>query len=422
MNISAQLSEILSGPATRTVAGFGEIAAGLGSTLYAVGGAVRDAILGRPVSEIDLVIVGDVDRFSDELERTGKATRVARSQFLTVKLSSAGGVFDVVTARRETYPAPGALPDVEPADLETDLARRDFSINAMAASVMPGQTFGTLIDPYAGQGDIEKGTIRALHETAFRDDATRVFRAARYAGRLGWDLEAETEEWVRHGVRYLSTIGADRLRNEFNRCWAEPEPGAVLGLLDGWGALRSVHPGIRWGARIEAAFVEAGNIRPPDIEAGAAYWAVLGLSASGNGAAESLAARLNLALHESRALRAGAAWSKADGHGFRTAVADGMPPSEVHATLASMDSAGVVAACAFESGPAKEALRAHLEKYRTVRPTLRGQDLMEMGIPQGPLVGGVLRRLRRALLDGEVNSECDERALVRRWTGESESA
>ena len=415
MNISAQLSEALTGEAARTMAEFGEAAAALGSRLYAVGGVVRDAILGHQVSEVDLVIVGDVDRFAAELQRAGAATRTARSQFLTVKLSSAGGMFDVARARRETYPTPGALPEVEPADLEADLARRDFSANAMAVPVTPGETFGTLIDPHDGRADIERGVIRALHAASFRDDATRIFRAARYAGRLGWELEADTERWVRRSLDHLSAIGGDRLRNEFNRCWAEARPAAALRLLDDWGALRSVHSGLRWDGRVAAVFAEAESIRPPDIDTAATCWAVLALFVVDGGAAESLVARLNLAPHEGRAFRAGAAWPGAVGQRFRTAAVGGMTPSEIQAALDPVDPAGIVAAGAAESGPAGEALKAYLERYRTVRSTLRGQDLLQMGIPEGPMIGDVLRRLRGALLDGEVSSESDERAFVRRW-------
>ncbi len=416
MNITTRLSEVLADPVAQTVAGFGEVAAELGSTLYVVGGAVRDALLGRPVSDIDLVIVGDVGRFASAVERAGMATLDGRSQFLTAKLSAVGTVFDVVTARRESYAEPGALPEVEPADLETDLKRRDFSINAMAASVAPDGSFGTLVDPHGGLAAIEDRSIRTLHSSSFRDDATRILRAARYASRLGWELESETESWLRQDTHYLRTISGDRLRNEFNRGWADGEPAAALSLLDEWGALKSIHPGIPWSAQVAANLVEARAIRPVDIDLDATCWAVIGLGLSDSGVTDSLAARLNLTPYERRAMRVGAAWSESDGRRFREDLAKGMSVSEIRRALASVDPAAVVAACASESNPIKNALRAHIDHYRTVRPVLRGQDLLQMGIPEGPMVGEILGRLRDAVLDGRTSSESGERALVRRWT------
>ena len=139
-----------------------------------------------------------------------------------------GGVsLDLVMARRESYAAPGALPTVEPGSLADDLARRDFSINAMAVS-LSAESWGDLTDPFDGAGDLERRIIRVLHPSSFRDDATRLFRAARYAGRLGFGLEPETERLAREGAGFIDTISGDRVRRELERIFEEPRAADIL--------------------------------------------------------------------------------------------------------------------------------------------------------------------------------------------------
>src|SRR5439155_21270735 len=106
---------------------------------------------------------------------------------------------DVVTTRTEFYDAPAALPTVEHATIREDLRRRDFTINAMAASLKGGE-FGRLVDPFGGRRDLEEGTIRVLHNLSFIDDPTRIFRAIRYENRYGFRMDAHTERLARSCV------------------------------------------------------------------------------------------------------------------------------------------------------------------------------------------------------------------------------
>src|SRR5690606_1894726 len=115
-------------------------------------------------------------------------------RFMTAAVRAGEVAIDVATARRETYDYPGALPRVEPAAIEEDLGRRDFTVNAMA---LPLQGAPELLDPHGGLADLEAGTLRLLHEASVRDDPTRALRAARYAARLGFKLDPASEGQVR---------------------------------------------------------------------------------------------------------------------------------------------------------------------------------------------------------------------------------
>ncbi|HEU5104330.1 MAG TPA: hypothetical protein VFU11_00660, partial [Solirubrobacterales bacterium] len=195
--------------------------------VYLVGGAVRDLLLGRPRADVDLVVVGDVAALA---ERLGGAD-AEHERFGTVKVEVDGHEIDIATARTETYPEPGALPVVAPAgDIEADLGRRDFTINAIA---IPLGDEPLLIDPHGGEGDLGRGLLRVLHPRSFEDDPTRAIRAARYAARFGFKLEPETEELLR--AADLTTVSADRRRAELERLAAEASAPRGFELLGEWG-------------------------------------------------------------------------------------------------------------------------------------------------------------------------------------------
>ncbi len=138
---------------------------------------------------------------------------------------------DLATARRERYPRPGALPEVElGAPIRVDLARRDFTVNAMA---IPLADTRQLIDPYDGQADLEAGVLRAIHAGSFVDDPTRAIRAARYAARFGLAIEPETRDWLL--ATDLGTITPERRWSELRKLAAEENATRGLELLAGWG-------------------------------------------------------------------------------------------------------------------------------------------------------------------------------------------
>src|SRR5215207_1049622 len=195
--------------------------------VYLVGGAVRDLLLGRPRADVDLVVVGDAAALA---ERLGGAA-AEHERFGTVKVEVEGHEIDIATARSESYPTPGALPVVAPADdIEADLGRRDFTINAMA---IPIDGEARLVDPHGGEGDLKEGVLRVLHPRSFEDDPTRAIRAARYAARLNFRLEPETEKLLR--ATDLSTVSADRRRAELERLAGEGSAPRGFELLAEWG-------------------------------------------------------------------------------------------------------------------------------------------------------------------------------------------
>jgi tRNA nucleotidyltransferase (CCA-adding enzyme) len=332
---------------------------------YLVGGAVRDLLLGDTErADIDVVVEGDAGAIAECLGGEARS----HERFATATARAGELVVDLATARSESYARPGALPEVRPATLAEDLARRDFTINAMA---IPLQGEPRLIDPHGGHADLERGSLRVLHERSFVDDPTRALRAARYAARFGFGLDPETDRLIR-GTD-LETVSADRVESELRRLAAEPRARRGFELLAEWGLLRRPE---RDGELIES--VGALMATPPWSE---------------------LAGR-------SDAVLAAALGRLADA----PRLADARPSRPSEAVELATGRTGVELALARALGA--EWLDRYVGEWRHVRLEIGGDDLLAAGIPQGPAVGRGLAAALARKLDGEVAGSDEELAVA----------
>jgi tRNA nucleotidyltransferase (CCA-adding enzyme) len=228
-----------------------------GVRVYLVGGVVRDLLLGQSSSDIDVVVEGDGFSFARKLAGKLKAEAVFHERFRTAALTLTNGmVLDAVTARAETYAQPGALPDILPAGMKEDILRRDFTINALAVG-LNADNFGVLRDDVQGEEDLGSKLIRVLHERSFIDDPTRILRAARYAVRFGFQLEALTQDLLSQALEQdvFKTLTPTRYFLELRRILDESDPVPVLDLLSAWNAVRY----IRYRSPDRTRLVDAGQ-------------------------------------------------------------------------------------------------------------------------------------------------------------------
>jgi tRNA nucleotidyltransferase (CCA-adding enzyme) len=350
------------------------------------------------------VVVGNGTRFGRALAEKLKGTVRAISQFGTVSLETPVGVIDVVTARSEKYASPGALPDVTPSGIEDDLARRDFSVNAMALSIMPGK-WGTLLDPQHGFADCARRKIRALHEKSFQDDPTRMLRAVRYEVRLGFKLAVDTAEWLERDLHFMDRLSPARVLAELRKLLEEPKRAEMLRRADQLGVLGAVSPALRVSETGLKAMEQLGD-RADEL----LYVACLSFALTED-EAKAVIARLE-PNHEWREVIHGAAK-------YRDIAAvlemQDLSPSEVVDLLAPVPAPvlEVLRLTAPKTGQ-REHIDAYLRRHRDVRAELKGDDLAAEGVPQGPLMGQLLQELRNARLDGKVSSREQELAHVRR--------
>ena len=224
-----------------------------GLPLYAVGGCVRDWLLGRATFDLDLTVAGDPDPVARLCSELLDAPAEVFGRFGTRRIAGRGRFkVDVATTRSETYPAPAVLPELTAlrVPIEQDLFRRDFTINALAARLDDGSH--RIVDPYGGLRDLKDRTLRVLHPASFRDDPSRVFRAARFIGRLRYrpadGMSDEAKEALRAG--HAAKLSRHRLLHELVCLLGERDPGFAFGLLETWGYLPLIHPELPWRVKL----------------------------------------------------------------------------------------------------------------------------------------------------------------------------
>jgi tRNA nucleotidyltransferase (CCA-adding enzyme) len=328
--------------------------------IYLVGGAVRDVLLGRGGADLDLVVEGDPEALTVAL---GAEPLASHPRFGTLKVALGDDEIDIAAARRERYTQPGALPTVElGAPIRADLARRDFTVNAMAVPLADPRE---LIDPYDGQADLERGLLRVIHDASFIEDPTRAIRAARYAARFGLELEERTGELLR--ATDLGTVSPERRAGELRRLAEEATGVKGLELLTTWGLVQPRAGGLELAGAVHELL-------------GSPAWA------TEVGRADAiLAAALGPEAGEEALARA---------HPSR--------PSEGVALARGHDAVELVLARAAGATWLDDWL-----VWREVRLEITGTDLTAAGV-QGPVVGIALEAALAAKLDGTAKTRPDE--------------
>ena len=416
--LAGALPEGVKGPLQRVRA----LAEERGWSAYLVGGFVRDALLGIPQKDVDLTVVGNGVALAHLLaSELGTEVEVA-DRFGTATVGIGGGLdLDFVTARKESYPSPGALPVVEAGSLEDDLARRDFTMNALAAPIDKAG-FGKLIDRHGGMADIAAGLVRVLHPGSFEDDPTRIFRAVKYAERLGFKIERDTLELMLRAVRdgALGTLSTERAVRELLAIMEEPRAEAMLAALDRsrLGVLPSVHPGLAWHyppGRVR--LTDDSNLTPGQRRD--AYLAVMAAEYAGApGEAEALARWLRLPAPLVRLFRDAAAlaglWPRLSNEELR--------PSEVYHMLNGLSDAALEAFGRLEALRADsvgwERFEVYTTRTRNMKAQLTGDYLRALGVKEGPAYREALGALHDAVLDGLVAGKEEEERFVREWLRE----
>ena len=382
-----------------------------GPPVHLVGGAVRDLLLERTPPELDLVVEGDV---APVAARLGSEIR-SHDRFGTATVTVDGRTLDLARARRESYARPGALPDVEPAELAEDLKRRDFTVNT-GAIALTGAEPGTFVSDPRLPTDLGARVLRVLHDASFIDDPTRLLRLARYAGRLDFTVEPRTRELVDGAVRggAVSTVSGARIGTELRLLAGEPDPLAPLAALHELGldtplgldggpatierardALALLPPGERPDRLVLAAALQrqAGTDAPGALRAGLDHW---GFEAADR---EAILATASRSTQLARALEVAGS------------------PSEIAA--AAHHAPAELVALAGALGP-RQAAQQWLDQLRHVGLEITGEDLLAAGVPQGEAIGRGLRAALREKLDARVTGRDEELAAAVRAAAPSQ--
>jgi len=384
-----------------------------GERLFLVGGVVRDLLLERTIRDLDFVVEGNAAAFARALgARLGGVVR-DHGRFQTASLhTSDGGRIDVATSRRETYAHPGALPRVAPAGIEEDLARRDFTINALALEIAPART-PRLLDPFGGRADLASRRLRFLHAASPSDDPTRAFRAVRYANRLGFEIAPGSVRAVRRAIaaKAFHAVSGDRLRREIALVFAEPgAPGAAR-------RLAALGLPAALGMKLTASSRALGRLKRAESVASswpeAAGWPLFLLAwAAERPPAELtlLADRLGATGDAGRALHRWGATRR-----LLPDLSRARRPSETRRLLAGLTP--VEAAALSVCLPPGEAERVLSAAHGTARLRISGRDLVRAGVPPGPAIGRALEETLDARLDGRLRASGELAYALERAAG-----
>jgi tRNA nucleotidyltransferase (CCA-adding enzyme) len=414
--------------------------------LYLVGGAVRDLLMNRGVVEeqspdLDLVVDGFYQ--TAQVGAGVELAEVVKANFPEVDLQTYGRfqtaalvwhkdldhplaslMIDIATARTEFYPYPAANPEVEASSIQQDLYRRDFTINAMAIRLTePGA--GQLLDFFGGMVDLQQRTIRVLHANSFIEDPTRIYRAVRFAVRLGFTLDSQTEGFIHHAIdsgiytqmqRQVKQVPAlqSRLKNELKYILEAQYWQPALSLLDQLQALRCIYSNLEMTPQLWHQLRRISRwIKRFDWHHQCPPWQVrleTLLATIPNPQRGEIAAALQLtetSIHRLKHLDS----LEQD---WLAELSDHLPPSAIYPLLSKADLPTLLIVSTRHPQQLGPLIWRHLTHWAELKPFINGHQLKTMGYRPGPQFKTILETVFHAQLDGRLSSQEQAEEFVRK--------
>jgi tRNA nucleotidyltransferase (CCA-adding enzyme) len=432
-NIQDDMKRRLPSSIYRTLRLIGRLARSHGFRAYVVGGFVRDMLLNERNFDVDITVEPDGIAFAQILARQTKGTLVIHKRFGTASIFikwPQGAIekeypttfrIDVATARTERYERPAALPQVTFSSIRDDLFRRDFTINAIAASLNPDH-FGEISDFFGGQRDIVDGVIRVLHDGSFIDDPTRIFRAVRFEQRFNFKIEAHTVDLIQHAVdlKMFEKVEKQRIRDEIILILKEKNPTKALRRMAELHEFRFIHPKIRLHAKIMqtlktidemATYLTAIARTKRTIDVWLMYFMAL-LECLTTKEVQCLCNEFRF--RRGDVLRILSCKDKAAGivtflNGSRPIKA-----SKIYQRLQPLSYEVILLMYAKVKKNKRARMRIHnfLTRSSGIRVSMRGDDLKQLGITPGPEFKHILENILYAKIDGKLKTKKDEERFV----------
>ncbi len=391
--------------------------------LALVGGAVRDLLLGRAPRELDVVLAGDAAVLARELaacvdvSASAPARVTLHDRFGTAMLEWDGARVDIAERRAESYPAPGALPEVRPGSSEEDLARRDFTVNAIAVT-LGGPRGGEILSAAHALEDLDARRLRVLHERSFIDDPIRLLRLARYCARLGFDLEPDTAALAATALQEsaLMSVSRARLGAELRLALAEQGAPAALEQMGELGVLAALTPGLRFErdlAERALALLPADGRRDLLLMASLLAHLTVMPAQDPEPAIFGILDEMEFtAADRERTMRSALA-----APALVSTMTLPLKPSQLREALHvhTPEAIALAAALAGESSPAAAQVASEwFQRVRLVRLQITGDDVVAGGVAPGPEVGRRLSATLARKLDGELGDgrEAELRAAL----------
>ncbi|MFH1888613.1 MAG: hypothetical protein ABH806_00815 [Candidatus Omnitrophota bacterium] len=400
----------------------GKLASSNNISAYLVGGFVRDLILGVKNLDLDIVAERDGIRFAELLCSKLGAELIRHRRFGTATIISEKGLkIDIATARREHYPEPAHLPEVERGTLKDDLLRRDFTINAMAISINR-RDFGRLIDCFGGRQDLIGKKIRVLHALSFIDDPTRILRAIRFEQRYNFKIDPVTLGLLKEASasKMLERVQPHRLRDELVMILKEGHPLKPLGRIEKLIGLSFVNHGLRLSKNTLALLKSSENQikwfqkkypKRRKLDTWLIYFTGL-LGQLGIDNIKSVSKKFALRKGEEKRMEI---YKKSGKKIIRKLNSDAARPSEIYRFLEPLSYEVIIL---IRAKSKDKRLRKNIDDffgvYNGTRLHITGEDLHKLGLTPGPHYQKIFRRVLNAKLNGLVKTKKEELALIKR--------
>lgn len=449
-NISMKMKKILPKEILKILHAIGRHANREGYRVFVVGGFVRDMLLGVKNFDLDIVIEGDAISFGRKIANFFKGSLVAYRKFgtSTVVMNWPRGVgrpgpvgnsiskgasrarpkfkIDFATARKESYEKPAALPTVKFSSLKDDLQRRDFTINAMAASLNKN-SFGHLVDFFGSEKDLENGVIRVLHDASFIDDPTRIFRAVRFEQRFGFYIDKYTQGLIKNAIKegMFSKTQHHRIRDELVLILQEDDPMKAILRMKELHELRFIHKKICVRKSTETLFAKIKDafrwynksaFKKRHIDLWLMYLMAL---------LDSLNLNETKSICDKFAFRRGdrirlLSCKKNCKNSLKAISTRRLLPSRVYSILEPLSFEEIL----FMRAMAKKKfvlsrITDFFAKYNSIRIKIGGEDLKKLGVKPGPLYKKTLTKVLHRKINGKAKTKKDELKLVRKLVRKS---
>ncbi|MGH2911046.1 MAG: hypothetical protein ACRDJ3_01075 [Solirubrobacteraceae bacterium] len=380
-----------------------------GGGIELVGGAVRDIMLGVRPRELDAIVSAEVEQVAQLLAARIGGEVTLHERFGTAVVSSPAAGVDLATIRAETYPAPGALPEVRSGSPEEDLRRRDFTVNAIAVS-LAGEHAGEVRSAEGALDDLAARRLRVLHDRSFLDDPTRIMRLYRYSTRLGFEVESHTASLAAAAMKQgaLKAVSGQRLGAELRLAFAEPDPLRALSEFDRLGVLTAWEPGVSFDEHVVRTALE---VLPPDGSQPVLFAAALMLELAHNLDHEETEPAMREFIYDLE-LPSGVG-DRVFGAAVSAAfVTEAVVATDTTAELLELTDGAPVESLALaaairdmEDGPhsyGRIVIEGWIREQRHIALQVTGDDLIAAGIPEGPEVGLRLEESYRLLLEERI--------------------
>ncbi len=415
-NLKSLLRERLPKRLETLLQDIGAAADTVGVDAYAVGGFVRDLLLGVENYDIDIVIEGDGIAFAENFAAAAAARMRSHQRFGTAVIIFPDGFkIDVATARTEYYEYPTALPTVELSSIKKDLYRRDFTINTLAIKLNK-KDFGYLIDFFGGQRDLKEKTIRVLHNLSFIEDPTRIYRAIRFEQRFGFKIARHTQSLIGSTTKIdlFHRLAGRRLFTELVLLLSEEDPAKPIARLAEFDLLRFIHPSLQWDGDTELLF--------QNIKDALAWYKLLFLEKRHEPwqiyffglidrlslkETEEVCQRLNI----KEVLLAKILTTKTESGDVlqRLYKMRALKPSRLFGLLKGYPQEMLLYMMAkADKEEAKKGISLYLSHLQDIRLSITGRDLAQLGIKPGPLYGKIMGQILWAKIDGLVKTREEE--------------